>query len=412
MSSPASPAWSLAEEAADLLKTGLKADRVALFRWQRGQLSLLATAGVLCFPLDQAPISMALVERLAAIDSNLLLNNASSDLETRNDPALRRSGAVSVLCLPFHDRNGYLVGMFYADTQRRPRAFARKELLFARECARWLGCSEEKGDNSPRPVPPHPAKAAVQQVAAVPARTGERPAQDFHADPQEVTIFFRSLATMMAAGLMIHESLRLLARTAKDRRFSEVLEALSQTVTRGRPLSTALDAFPRAFPGYTRSAIKVGERSGRLAYILEILASDLEKSRKLILRVRSALLYPAFLAVACALMLGLGLPFMLRGHLEMLSGSGVPLPWLTHALARVCQAVSSPLSYGLAVGLLGALYAYLRTPAGAHRGRAWLLRVPKLGSALRTLALARFTRSLSLQLRSGLSAVEALLGCR
>jgi type II secretory pathway component PulF len=409
----------LAEEAARVLMQGLKADRVAVFRKSaEGTLRLAAVRGLTEFDVGDAPISMSLVQQVVATDSTVVFTNVGSDIDARRNISLLLSGATSALCIAFHDKKGTVQGALYADTLRRPRAFGRKELLFARECGVWLGRSACDGEQLAAPVPSSAAVAAPK--AAVPAAP-PKPKMDsastaqalkaYRARSVDVAIFFRALSTMVGSGLMIHESLALLSRTAEKPRFGEVLIALSDIVLNGRPLSAAMETFPQTFPSYVVSAVRVGERSGRLAQVLDALARDLEKAEGLTNKAKSALMYPAFLGGACGLMLVLGPPLMLKGHLTMLQSSGVALPFLTRGLIALSHAGSNPLFYLLLIAGAGALAAHLRSAAGGQRARAMLRRVPVLGEALFTLSLARFTRSLSLQLRAGMTAAEALKGC-
>lgn len=410
-----SGARAVYEEAATTLARGLRADRVVIvYLDHQRQLVVGGVHGVPRFHLHDAPISASLLAQVITSNRTVIYDNAPKEGDARGNLSLQLSGAVSLLCIPFYEAGGTPAGALYADVSR-VKAFHRKELLFARDCARWLEGCLAGGKSLPRPeldAPgPGPGTRAPAAPEASPARARRsrlKPTQDDRVEAQALMVFFRAFATLVNAGIMIHESLDTLARSSEDPGLARVLRTVADAVAGGEPLSAATAQYPRAFPAHLRSAIRVGERTGRLAQVLGVISSDLEKGRHLVYKVRSALLYPAVLALACALLLVLGPPFLLEGHLRMLSQSGVELPWITQAMIVLSGATRAPwfalcLLAGLGIGM-----AWLGKENSRQKLRVWAGRLPMLGSALRQLALCQLTRSISLQLKAGLTALEAL----
>lgn len=401
------------EEAVATLAKGLRADRAAIvYLDHKRQLMVGGVFGMPRFHLHDAPISASLLSHVITANRTIVYDNVPKETDARGNLSLQLSGAASLLCIPFYDQGGSPVGALYADASR-PKGFHRKELLFARDCARWLeGCLA--GNNFvPRPEPETSAPAASQaatRVAEAPKarRTRLRPAQDDRVDGPALMVFFRGFATLVNSGIMIHEGLDLLARSSEDPRLARVLQGVADMVAGGEPLSAAMGQYPRTFPAPVRSAVRVGERTGRLAQVLSVISTDMEKGRHLVYKVRSALLYPAVLSVFCGILLVLGPPFLLEGHLRMLSQSGVDLPWVTQVMIAFSGLMRSPLFAVLLVGSAGMAFAWLRRETGREKLRCWIRRVPLLGPALRLLAICQLTRSVSLQLKAGLTALEAL----
>lgn len=406
------------EEAVATFAQGLSADRAVIAYLDNSkQLSLGAAYGFTSFSMSNAPISTTLLRDVVHSDRQLIYSDVREDLDLRSNVSLLLSGAVSVLCLPFYDDHGSVCGVLYADTTRKSGAFHRKELLFARDCAIWLEACLADRDNVARPEletetnrlgSSQKPKAATSAETDKQRRAGLGPSGQERVNPASLMVFFRSLATLTQAGVMLHESLDILARSSDDPNLAKIVDGLSRAVFRGEPLSGAMERYSLAFPSYLRSAVRVGERTGRLVQVLDVLSTELEKSQRLVYRLKSALTYPLFLSLACSAMLLLGPPYLLEGHLRVLADSGVPLPFLTQAMIGLSHLLGNPLFLlALTLGVLS-IVLYIRSEEGNKRLFRTALRLPVVGKILALLSLSRFSRLLSLQLKAGLTALEAL----
>mgnify|MGYP002397383640 CR=1 FL=1 len=414
------------QETVTIFAEGISADRAVLvYLDDSKQLAVGAVYGLPRFTISDAPISTSVLREVIQSKRNLIYSDVREDLDLRGNVSLLLSGAVSILCLPFYDEAGTVRGVLYADTIRKTGAFRRKELLFARDCAIWLEACSAGRDNVCRPEvkirsdQANPTRSPRDSVSMVPekrrrSRLGPTVVKGVSA--ANLMVFFRSLATLTQAGVMLHEGLGILARSSDDPRLAEIVDELSGAVFRGEPLSSAMERYPNAFPSYLRSAIRVGERTGRLVHVLDVLSTDLEKSQRLVYRMKSALTYPFFLSVACGLILLLGPPYLLDGHLRVLLESGVPLPFLTRAMIVLSKLLGNPLFLlllGIGVFLVP---AYLCSDRGRKKLFTVSRRLPVVGTILAKVSLSQFSRLLCLQLRAGLTALEALgqarLDCR
>ena len=154
--------------------------------------------------------------------------------------------------------------------------------------------------------------------------------------------------------------------------------------------------------------VRVGEKTGALAHILETIADHTEKSEALRLKLRSAVTYPAFLILGALTLMLLGPSYLLEGQLVMLRQSGRELPFLTRLMIGWSDFVTSPFFLIVAAALAALVASAVATPA---KRKAWLLRlhqVPLLEEFLKLVATARFSRSLEIALKSGVPALQAL----
>ena len=213
---------------------------------------------------------------------------------------------------------------------------------------------------------------------------------------------------MISAGIPIHHALGLLAESSDSEDDQRTLSNITLGVAGGRTLSICLNDHPEAFSDYIVGLVRVGEKTGALAHILETIADHTEKSEALRLKLRSAVTYPAFLILGALTLMLLGPSYLLEGQLVMLRQSGQELPFLTRLMIGWTDFVTSPLFLLVAALLVALLSSAVATP---EKRKAWVLRlhqVPILEEFLKLVATARFSRSLEIALKSGVPALQAL----
>jgi general secretion pathway protein F len=227
---------------------------------------------------------------------------------------------------------------------------------------------------------------------------------------QEVADLIRELATMLGAGQDLDRALRYMQETAPNTRVQRVVTEMRDAVRDGAPLSVALSRAPGSFTRLHIGLVRAGEAGGKLAATLARMADLLDRQRSLAATVSSALIYPGLLLVAAIGSVALLLTQVLPQFVPMFEQSGAKLPASTQFLIDAGAAVSS---YGLqALVVLGALLmagrALLRRPGPRLFTDRFLLHLPVLGTLLREVLAARFTRVLGTLLVNGVSLIAAL----
>ncbi len=218
---------------------------------------------------------------------------------------------------------------------------------------------------------------------------------------------FRSLATLVHAGVTLQRALDVSVEQCADRRLYEALSAAAFDVRNGSPLSDALARHPREFPRMHVAMIRAGEVGGVLDDVLERLAALLEQERSLRKRISSALAYPAVVGVSA---LGL-LLFLIGSTVPAFAGifrqMQIELPPTTRMLLAAGNLMSSPLAFPVfaaAVLVVVFLVMFLRNRPGvrAHMDRIALL-LPLIGSIIRKSTCARLARMFGSLIRSGVA---------
>ena len=234
--------------------------------------------------------------------------------------------------------------------------------------------------------------------------------KDKAVNAKNLAIFTRQFSVMIDAGLPLVQCLEILGTQEEDKNFSKVILATRAEVESGASLADAMRKSPKAFDALFTNMIAAGEAGGILDTILKRLAVYIEKAVKLKGQVKSAMIYPVAVILIAAVVVGVILWKVIPTFANLFAGLGAELPLPT----RVVIALSNNLvRFGpfLLLGLAAAAYgfkAYYDTEGGRKVIDATMLKLPVLGSLLRKIAVARFCRTLSTLLASGVSILEAL----
>ena len=232
---------------------------------------------------------------------------------------------------------------------------------------------------------------------------------------QVLVLSTRQLATLVKAGMPLLRALRTVSDQLDAGPMRQVFSSIAGDVESGVKFSEALSFHPRWFPPFYVNMVRAGEVGGLLDEILKRLAELLEKQARIRDRVKSALMYPAFVMVAAVGILTVLMAFVVPTFLGMFTELGSALPWPTRLLVSTCTIVRTwwwAVLVGL--GLLGGLVKLcLSTPAGRRLADHGLLAAPVFGSLVERLLISRFARTLGTLIASGvpiLSALETVRG--
>ena len=229
-------------------------------------------------------------------------------------------------------------------------------------------------------------------------------------DPKNLAVFTRQVSVMIDAGLPLVQCLEILGTQEEDKNFSETILATRGDVEGGASLADAMKKHPKPFDPLFTTMIAAGEAGGILDTILKRLATYIEKAVKLQSQVKSAMVYPIAVVVIATVVVGVILWKVIPTFANLFAGLGADLPLPT----RVVITLSNNLvRFGpfLIAGVFAALFAfrqYYATVGGRMTVDRIVLKLPILGSLMRKIAVARFCRTLSTLLASGVSILEAL----
>jgi type II secretory pathway component PulF len=226
----------------------------------------------------------------------------------------------------------------------------------------------------------------------------------------QLVLTTRQLAILVKAGMPLLRALRTVSDQLDPGPLRDVFAAVAQDVESGVKFSEALSRSPRWFPPFYVNMVRAGEIGGALDEILKRLAELLEKQARLRDRVKSALMYPAFVMIAAVGILIVLMAFVVPTFMGMFSELGSSLPVITRILIGACNAVRAwwwlVLAGLVGFGLLFRLF--LQVPAGRRLMDQLSLSAPVFGSLVERLLISRFARTLGTLLSSGVPILGAL----
>ncbi len=227
---------------------------------------------------------------------------------------------------------------------------------------------------------------------------------------QDVVLFTRQLSTMLSAGIPMLESLEILADQTENPGFKRALKGVVEDVRTGQDFSNACAKYPKCFSDIYVSMIRAGEVSGQIDVILERLAEYVEAAQRLKNEIKSAMTYPVIslvLVIGIAAFLMIGIVPQFKPVFESLD---VDLPGLTQVVMDAAFFCKNNwyLMLGAGVAAFFALMAYKKTPKGAYVMDAFMLKMPIFGPLFQKVAIARFSRTFSTLIKSGVPILAAM----
>ena len=231
---------------------------------------------------------------------------------------------------------------------------------------------------------------------------------------KDLSVFTRQFSVMIDAGLPLVQCLDILAQQQENKYFQQVLMQVRQDVEEGSTLAAAMARHPRVFDQLYANMVEAGETGGILDLILQRLSTFIEKLVKLKRDIISAMIYPSavvLLAIAAvAVIMIIVIPQFQNIFLGLL-GPGEQLPLPTRIVVGISNFLAGwggliILATVIAIGV--AVKFYYQTPSGRKNIDRILLKLPILGDIFRKISVARFSRTLSTLLSSGVPILQSL----
>ena len=246
----------------------------------------------------------------------------------------------------------------------------------------------------------------VRRDGAAPAS----PTQALKIPHGQLLVFTEQLAHLLQAGMTLDEALSILEKRLKQPRVQQMTHTLHQALVDGRSFSQALRELPRIFPPIYVNMVAAGEASGALPQILLRLVKHLMQAKDLRDRVQQALIYPAFLALAGAILITVFITFMVPQLTGFMSQTGGALPLPTRILLDIHHAITGYWWIGviLAIGAIVGFRAFVRTDEGRLAWDRFRLVLPGYGRIIRHRYYAQFSRTLGTLMENGIPLLRSL----
>ncbi|WOT04795.1 type II secretion system F family protein [Shewanella youngdeokensis] len=227
---------------------------------------------------------------------------------------------------------------------------------------------------------------------------------------EELQIFSRQMYSLTRSGIPILRAIAGLSETTHSQRMKDALNDISEQLTSGRPLSSAMNQHPDVFDALFVSMIHVGENTGRLEDAFMQLSGYIEREQETRRRIKAAMRYPIFVIIAIGIALVILNIMVIPKFAEMFSRFGADLPWATKILINTSSLF---VNYWLLmlvtlIGVIVGIRYWHSTSKGERQWDRWKLNIPAVGSIIERSTLSRYCRSFSMMLSAGVPMTQAL----
>jgi type IV pilus assembly protein PilC len=227
---------------------------------------------------------------------------------------------------------------------------------------------------------------------------------------KDLVVFTRQFATMIDAGLPLVQCLDILSSQQDNPTFKEVLLKVKEDVESGSTFAEALAKHPKAFNELYVNLVAAGEVGGILDTILSRLATYIEKAQKLRKQVKSAMTYPATIVGIALVVIAVILIFVIPAFEKMFVDFGSALPLPTQIVINLSNFIQD--YFLLIIAAIFILIFAFKKIYNSQKGRElfdnWALKLPIFGILIRKVAVAKFARTMSTMISSGVPILDGL----
>ena len=227
---------------------------------------------------------------------------------------------------------------------------------------------------------------------------------------KELVIFVRQFATMINAGLPLVQCLEILGVQQENAEFKRILITIRQDVEGGSTFADALKKHPQVFDVLFVNLVAAGELGGVLDVILNRLALHMEKAEAIKGKVKSAMVYPIIVVCVAVIVVAVLMIFVIPTFSEMFLSFGGTLPAPTLIVIGMSNFFRGYwwVMACIIVGFLAAFKYASKVPKIRYQMDRIILKLPLFGPLLRKVAVAKFSRTLSTMISSGVPIMDGL----
>ena len=228
---------------------------------------------------------------------------------------------------------------------------------------------------------------------------------------KDIVHFTRHLATMIQSGIPIVESLDVCINSSENKEVAEMITKIKTAIQSGHSLSEAMSLYPKQFNTFYRNLLKIGESSGKLDVMLVRIADYLEKMNILKAKFKKALMYPSMIVLVSVVVTAILLIYVVPQFESMFQNLNAELPMFTQIVLDISRALQAYWYYIFTIILI--LYylinkSYQQSEDFQTAVDKISLKLPVIGPVINKICLARFARTLTTMISSGIPLLASL----
>jgi type II secretory pathway component PulF len=228
-------------------------------------------------------------------------------------------------------------------------------------------------------------------------------------DTMQLSLISRQMATMVAAGIPLVQTLAILSQQIEDPRIAELISEVRRSVESGETFAASLAKHPGCFPPLFAHMVEAGEASGTLDIVMSRVANYYEQQVKIRSQIKNALVYPIILVAVAFVVIMILMAFVLPTFIDMFEGFDMELPWVTRVVFGYGQSVQRAwyLHFGIPTVVIFWFVSYVK-----GSGKSWwdhtVLRLKVSGPIVRKSQTAQFARTFAMLTQSGVPMLQSL----
>ena len=227
---------------------------------------------------------------------------------------------------------------------------------------------------------------------------------------QDLVIFIFQLANMIESGISILTALLAIENNITNRKLREIIGDVRRNIEAGGYFSSSLERHQEVFGKLFVNMIKAGEQSGKLDKVLRRYAIYVESQAEFKAKIKGVLFYPAILFTVALMVIIIIVTFILPKFIDLFTRAGIQVPLITQILFTLGLAIKK-YWYLFIIACAGMIYGikkYSLSKVGKQHFDSLVLKIPTLGQFTRQVYVARFSRTLSTLLSSGVPILQSL----
>lgn len=226
----------------------------------------------------------------------------------------------------------------------------------------------------------------------------------------DLSLLTRQLATLLAAGIPVEESLKGVSEQTEKDKIRELVIGVRAKVLEGYGLAQAMSCYPNTFPELYRATVSSGEQTGQLDAVLQKLADYTENQQHTRQKIQQALIYPTLMIIVSISIISFLLTFVVPKIIEVFTSSGQSLPQMTEWLIVISYFIKMYGIYFL-LGLILLMIGFKKSLKNARIKMLWhrlLLKIPMLSYLIKTVNVSRYIHTFSILFAAGVNVLETM----
>lgn len=227
---------------------------------------------------------------------------------------------------------------------------------------------------------------------------------------KDLTMFCKQFASVLQVGVTVVQGLDMLAEQMDNKTLQAALKDMMVSVEKGNNLADSMRMHPKCFPPILVNMVEAGEASGSLEVALSRMADHFEKDNRMAQQLKSAMTYPIIVCIVAIAVVIVCMVMVIPNFTDMFADMDMELPLATRMMVAASDFIIHRWYILIAVvaALVVGIRVFLKTSTGQYLYAKICMKLPLVGNITIKSSAARFARTLSTLMASGIQLIDAV----